>query len=212
MFFLKEDVFKLLIAIVVGGLIGAEREYRDKVAGFRTNIFICVGATFFTLISSKMGTGADPSRIAANIVSGVGFLGAGAILREKGQVVGLTTAATIWLTAAMGMGVAVGEYYLVGATTAIMLAVLLLFPYVEGAIGRWREARTYLIIMTHGHDAVAFVTELTEASRLRTWGVLRTKQGDHTRLRVNVAGRPAAHAQFNQALFDSEKVSEYRVF
>jgi len=73
-----EDVIKLLLAILIGGLIGAEREFRDKAAGFRTIIFICVGATLFTLFSLKLGGDEDPVRIAANIVSGVGFLGAGA--------------------------------------------------------------------------------------------------------------------------------------
>ncbi len=100
---LWEDVARLLFAVLVGGLIGAEREYRDKVAGFRTIIFICLGATLFTLFSVKLGGAGDPARIAANIVSGVGFLGAGAILRSGERVTGLTTAASIWTTAAIGL-------------------------------------------------------------------------------------------------------------
>ena len=97
---LSEDIFKILLAIGIGGAIGLEREYRDKAAGFRTLIFICVGATLFAMLSSKLAGDRDPTRIAANIVSGVGFLGAGVILRDGGRVVGLTTAATIWLVAA----------------------------------------------------------------------------------------------------------------
>ncbi|MCX6025184.1 MAG: MgtC/SapB family protein, partial [Chloroflexi bacterium] len=99
-----EDIVKLLLAIFNGGLIGAEREFRDKAAGFGTLIFICVGATLFTMFSMRSRPSGDPSRVAANIVSGIAFLGAGVILREGGRIMGLTTASTIWLAAALGMG------------------------------------------------------------------------------------------------------------
>ncbi len=114
-----EDALRIVLALVAGGAIGLEREFRDKAAGFRTLIFICVGAALFTLLSAKLSGGSDGTRIAANIVSGVGFLGAGVILREGGRVVGLTTAAAIWLTAALGMALG-GGYYLVGG---LVLAV-----------------------------------------------------------------------------------------
>ena len=90
-----EDVVKLLLAMFIGGLIGAEREFRDKAAGFRTIIFITVGSTLFTILSPELGGDREPSRIAASIVTGVGFLGAGAILQGKERVIGLTTASTI---------------------------------------------------------------------------------------------------------------------
>ena len=91
-----EFLIKLGAALLVGGLVGAEREYRDKAAGFRTIIFITVGATLFTMFSTVIaGEENDPARIASNIVTGIGFLGAGAIMRESGRVAGLTTAATI---------------------------------------------------------------------------------------------------------------------
>ena len=94
MLFQPEDLLKLLLAVLAGGLIGSEREYRDKAAGFRTLIFICVGATLFTILSYSMATAGDPNRIAAGTVTGVGFLGAGVIMRDKGRVIGLTTAPT----------------------------------------------------------------------------------------------------------------------
>jgi putative Mg2+ transporter-C (MgtC) family protein len=104
MYLSMEDVVKIILAVAAGGLIGLEREFRDKAAGFRTLIFICMGAALFTIFSARLAGTNDPTRIAANIVSGVGFLGAGVILREGGRVIGLTTAATIWLTAALGIG------------------------------------------------------------------------------------------------------------
>src|SRR5512138_2976902 len=123
-----EDILKICLALVAGGLIGIEREFRDKAAGFRTLIFICVGAALFTIFSTKLAGDRDPTRIAANIVSGVGFLGAGVILRDGGRVIGLTTAATIWLTAALGMGIGGGEYLLVAIGVVITLVVLWVFP------------------------------------------------------------------------------------
>jgi putative Mg2+ transporter-C (MgtC) family protein len=99
------DLLKLLFACLAGGLIGVEREFRDKSAGFRTLILICLGATLFTMMSPRFAAIGDPGRIAAGIVSGIGFLGAGVILRDRGRIMGLTTAATIWMTAAIGMAI-----------------------------------------------------------------------------------------------------------
>src|SRR2546428_10596778 len=95
---------KLLLAALLGGIIGVEREIRDKPAGLRTNILICVGSTLFMSISTKVAQllGGDPTRIAAQIISGIGFLGAGAVLHSHGFVLGLTTAATIWVVAGVG--------------------------------------------------------------------------------------------------------------
>src|SRR5438552_15009551 len=103
---------KLLLAAMLGGIIGIEREIRDKPAGLRTNILICVGSTLFMSISTKVSEllGGDPTRIAAQIISGIGFLGAGAVLHSHGFVLGLTTAATIWVVAGVGMALGSGNY------------------------------------------------------------------------------------------------------
>lgn len=94
-----ENLIRLSMAVLVGGLIGAEREFQDKAAGFRTIILITIGSALFTMFSMSMDPGFTRTRIAANIVTGIGFLGTGAIIRESGQIAGLTTAATIWLSA-----------------------------------------------------------------------------------------------------------------
>ena len=105
---LTEDITKLLLAVVVGGIIGAEREVRSRAAGFRTIILICVGSTLFTMISMKIGGAANPDRIASNIITGIGFIGAGVIFHGQGHVSGITTAATIWIAAALGMSIGGG--------------------------------------------------------------------------------------------------------
>src|SRR5574339_1312479 len=128
---LTENLIKLGMAVLLGGLVGAEREFQDKAAGFRTIILITVGSLLFTLFSMSMDPGFTRTRIAANIVTGIGFLGAGAIVREHGRIGGLTTAATIWLSAALGMGIGAGELAFVSITTLAVLFVLLIFPRLE---------------------------------------------------------------------------------
>src|SRR5205823_10496477 len=106
-----ELIQRLLLAAVIGGLIGAERELRRKSAGFRTNILIGLGAAIFTVCSMTLAPGpSDPTRIAAQIVTGIGFLGAGAILHSRDGVHGLTTAATVWVNAALGVAAGGGQF------------------------------------------------------------------------------------------------------
>jgi putative Mg2+ transporter-C (MgtC) family protein len=144
---LTENLIKVGMAVLVGGIIGAEREYQDKAAGFRTIILITLGSTLFTIFSLMLDPGNTQTRIAANIVTGIGFLGAGAIVRDGGRVAGLTTAATIWLAAALGMGIGAGELTFVLASTAVTIFVLIVFPRFELRIDRIREARSYRIVL-----------------------------------------------------------------
>ena len=133
-----ELIQRLLLAAALGGALGFERELRQKSAGLRTNILIAIGAALFTLMSYKLGggTGADPGRIAAQIVTGIGFLGAGAIIRRDGDVHGLTTAATIWVNAAVGVAAGGGEFHLALIATGVTLGALLLLSPIEKIIDR----------------------------------------------------------------------------
>ena len=130
----SELIKRLLLAGVIGGLVGAEREMRHKPAGFRTNILIALGCAVFTIVSMTLSP-ANPDRIAANIVTGVGFLGAGAIMRNpRGGVHGVTTAATVWVNAALGTSAGAGLYALAIIATAITLAVLAILGRIENAV------------------------------------------------------------------------------
>ena len=128
-----ELTIRLLLAALLGGIIGAEREWRNKEAGLRTNILITIGSALFTLMSIELTDGrtGDTSRVAAQIVTGIGFLGAGAIMRTNGGIQGLTTAATIWVNAAVGVAAGGGEYHLAVIATLITLAVLLVLQPIE---------------------------------------------------------------------------------
>ena len=123
-----EMVLRLLLAAALGAIIGYQRERAGKPAGLRTHILICVGAAIFTIASLYgFGAGADPARVAAGIVAGIGFLGAGAIIRTgEGIVAGLTTAATIWVVAGIGLAVGAGLYLVSAVATGVILIVLFL--------------------------------------------------------------------------------------
>jgi putative Mg2+ transporter-C (MgtC) family protein len=132
-----ELIQRLLLAAFLGGLLGAEREFRQKSAGFRTNILIAMGSAIFTIASLTIAPErADPARIAAQIVTGIGFLGAGAILRTENRVHGLTTAATVWVNAALGIAAGAGQYRLAALGGAITLVVLLILLPIERAFER----------------------------------------------------------------------------
>ncbi|HNS00559.1 MAG TPA: MgtC/SapB family protein [Planctomycetota bacterium] len=131
---------RLGTAIFAGGLIGFEREVRGKAVGMRTNILICLGACLLMIISQEItktaGARGDPSRIAAQVVTGIGFLGAGAIIRSQLHVSGLTTAATIWALAALGLVIGAGYYWLSVLGMLLIFLTLTLVPYVERAVRR----------------------------------------------------------------------------
>jgi putative Mg2+ transporter-C (MgtC) family protein len=150
-----ELALRLLGAAVVGALIGFERELRDQPAGFRTHILVALGSCVFTVISAY-GFGAlvgdrpyvrlDPSRIAAQIVTGIGFLGAGVIFRQGLTVRGLTTAASLWVTAALGMAVGAGAYIVAAAGTAVALLTIVALRPVRRAVRGLRSEQEELIL------------------------------------------------------------------
>src|SRR2546427_1912373 len=149
---------KLLLAAVLGGVIGLERELRDKPAGLRTNILICVGSTLFMSISTKVAEvlGGDPTRIAAQIISGIGFLGAGVVLHSHGFVLGLTTAATIWVVAGVGMALGSGMYLVALFATAMSLLTLYFLSFVEDRI-QGRRSYSYALVVSNLNQALASI-------------------------------------------------------
>ena len=134
----QEIVFKLLLAAFISGIIGIEREISNRPAGFRTHMLVTLGATLIMLISVDVFADSDPGRLAAQVVSGIGFLGAGTIMRTGNNIVGLTTAASLWVCA--GIGLAIGAGYYVGAiaTTVIILIILMSTGLLERTILRKR--------------------------------------------------------------------------
>lgn len=141
--FVYDDLIKLLVSLLAGAIIGFEREMHNKSAGFRTITLITVGSTLFTMLSLQLD---QEARVAAQIVSGIGFLGAGVILFSEGKVKGLTTAASVWVAAAIGMAIGMGQFALAGYTGLMVLVVLWFFVRIDIWLNkRGREIRTYRI-------------------------------------------------------------------
>lgn len=117
------QILPLIISVILGGIVGLERELTEKPAGLRTHMLVSLGSCLFTIIS-VYDFQMDPARIAAGIVAGIGFIGAGAVLSERDKVTGLTTAASLWVTAAIGLSTGVGNYALAIVTTTLVAAIL----------------------------------------------------------------------------------------
>jgi putative Mg2+ transporter-C (MgtC) family protein len=208
--FIPEEVIKLALAVLVGGLIGLEREFRDKSAGFRTIIFITVGSTLFTLFSLNLGNETNPTRIAANIVTGIGFLGAGAIMRDGSKVAGLTTAAVIWLAASLGMGLGGGRYLLVGIATAGVLAVLWVFPAFERWVDNIRETRDYELALPLESKMVEQLPKIFAEFALKIAGQTEYKIGNTIRLTLHTFGKPDNHKKLVKRLMKEKEIVELR--
>ena len=143
MAFSQGTTLRLLMACAMGGVVGLEREWRHKASGLRTNMLICMGAALFTMLSLVIAGDAGPNRgqIASNIVQGIGFLGAGLILHTRSRVLGLTSAATVWVVAAIGMACGAGLYAGAAVSTAIVFCALRFIGLMEGRSG-WRGVPT----------------------------------------------------------------------
>ena len=161
--FHSETALQLLFSFIIGTAIGIEREYRSKAAGLRTMIMICLGSTIFTELSIEIGGTED--RIASNIITGIGFLGAGVIFKDGLSISGITTATTIWITAALGMAVGAGQYFIAFVGCIAILIVLLLFDYIQQLIAHLHHERTYKI--TTREDATFAPEFEKEVERLK---------------------------------------------
>lgn len=167
---------RILLAALFGAILGMERELRNKPAGLRTNIFICIGSALFTLLSTEMARrfGGDPVRIAAQLITGIGFIGAGAIIRERGSVVGLTTAALIFVNASIGMATGAGMFGTAGFVTLVALAALVGLGWFEERFTPRHELMNYRLtaqsldqVMPQAQAALAEMRVALERVRIR---------------------------------------------
>src|SRR5215216_7833669 len=186
---------RLLLAAVLGGAIGAERELNDQAAGLRTHMLLTIGACLFTLISAygfegAPGTGTDPSRIAAQIVTGIGFLGGGAIVRHGLTVKGLTTAASIWATASVGVAVGAGDYVLGVGGAALVVGTLVGLRRVSATLQRWGVSREEFMLATRPGFDVERIVEAVRRERVELRGLDREAGKDEDRVLLVVKLRP----------------------
>ncbi|GEN77583.1 MgtC/SapB family protein [Chryseobacterium hagamense] len=204
---IQNELLLIFISVVLGILIGAEREYRNKSAGLRTFILICFGSCLFTVLSIKIGID-DPDRIAANIITGIGFLGAGVIFKENNKIDGITTATTIWATASIGMAVGSGYVYLAVLGTLLVLVILSSLTYFEKLIDREHKVREYKITVAGYHD-FAYCEKMFRENHLR---FIISKQkytgGNLTGLWI-VTGKSIHHHVLLENLIRDERIISY---
>ena len=212
--FRLELMLQVGLATLLGGAIGLERELGGKPAGLRTNILICIGSVLYTHLSIAMlsaiagggGTGTDPTRVAGQIVTGVGFIGAGTILHARGAVVGLTSAATIWVVAAIGVALGSG-YYLEGiATTLVVLVVLAGLGRVELLVERQAMRSTITIHAHPGPTVLEDLEGLVRRAGLEINAVSSRQENVDLVIEFNIRGSKRLHDQVMITLVHHEHV------
>jgi len=202
-------LLKILLAALLGGIIGLERELAHKEAGLRTNILISMGAALFTVLSMEIArgvSGSDPARVAAQIVTGVGFLGAGAIIQARFAVHGLTTAATIWTMAAIGMTVGVGRYFVAFMVTLAVVVILTLFRTLATRLQPGTRDTAYRI---HTKDDPGILMEIKKTIHeqgIRTASLKLHRRREAYELEVLLRASHAKHRGFLEAVLQLEGV------
>ena len=204
----NDIIIRLLLALAVGGALGMERELRSKSAGFRTLILICLGACLFTIFSQLIGTD-SPSRIASNIVVGIGFVGAGIIYKSGNRVNGVTTASSIWVTAALGMGIGAGYDMIAIAGCVITLIVLFVFTYLEHYIDRVNQVRNYKITYPYEESNQHKYEDILKGYGLKIRNRQQRKQNNIIEGYWLVQGRESKHHRFIETILHDEAVSEF---
>ena len=204
----EEYVIRILLAALVGGLVGIEREFRDKSAGFRTMILIGVGSALFTILADVIGAPfEDSARIASSVVSGVGFLGAGVIIKDGSKIRGLTTAASIWLVASLGMGMGAGEIELALAVTAIILTVLWVLPPIERRIDSLHEFLEFSLTIKNDDAHEAEILGLLADSGVKVVHIDRARDNkSERRLTLNAKTNPKDHEKASKLLINHPKI------
>ncbi|HEY6068544.1 MAG TPA: MgtC/SapB family protein [Gaiellaceae bacterium] len=217
-----ESLLRLSLAAVLGGMIGAERELRDREAGLRTHLLVSLGSALFTIVGAYgfhafLNSGAsvvraDPTRIAAQIVTGIGFLGAGAIIRHGLSVRGLTTAATLWVVAAVGMAAGAGYYSVAAITTALVLIALYplrILAYL--IIRRFRVEDGRLLVELPAGQTPGAVIDAVERTGARIESIDVSTEGDRRRVELDVElPRDTVAAALVATVADIEHVAEVR--
>jgi putative Mg2+ transporter-C (MgtC) family protein len=207
---IPQDLFlKLLLSILVGGIIGAEREYRSKSAGFRTLTLICMGAMLFTLFSQLIGKPGSPDRIASNVVVGIGFVGAGVVFKYDSGVQGITTAAIIWLTAALGMGIGAGYHLVSLIACSLTMLVLFLFSKLEKWIDRANQIRNYKIVWEYQYETLNRYEDRFRDCHLRFKRGKQTKAADEITGEWIAQGSEKKHRHFIHTVLHDSSVRSF---
>jgi putative Mg2+ transporter-C (MgtC) family protein len=187
--FVATSLARLVLAAILGGLIGLERELKHRPAGLRTNMFICFGAAMFTVLSSQLaGVPSDAARITAQIIPGIGFIGAGSILHNRGLTTGLTTAATLFVVASVGMAAGGGLYVTAAFSTVVVLIVLFALGHMERTFNLKTLLTCYEVTGASVDEISQEVNRVLEHKHRMMQNVVSGSTAQHVRLQFDVAG------------------------
>jgi putative Mg2+ transporter-C (MgtC) family protein len=199
------DLIKVALAVVCGGILGMERQYKNKTAGFRTIILICLGSAIFTMVAQHAGQVAN-----LNIVTGVGFIGAGVIFKDNIAVSGLTTAAVIWISAAIGMADGAGNYMLALVSTLVTLTVLVLFNILEVYIDKVHHDKLFVIVFSNAeYGNLDNVLQIIKTNQLTSRIMKISKVEGYLQLAILVTGHRLNISQLNQVLLQMPEVRSF---
>ena len=203
--FLSEAVLRLVLAAVLGGAIGLQRELSHKAAGLRTHMFMCFGSAMYTILSFKLASvyPGDHTRIAAQIIPGIGFIGAGSILHARGAVTGLTTAATVFVVASIGMAVGGGQYLAAIFATLLILICLSALGVLEERFSLKSQLMTYEALGPNGEAIIAAANQILEDERKDMQSVHVSRSGDAYRILFKVDATRREHDALMQRLRQS---------
>lgn len=207
-FYANDDFIKILASTIVGSLIGLEREYRSKSAGLRTFTLISIGCTIFTILSEKMGVKSSPDRIAANVITGIGFLGAGVIFKMDDRVKGLTTATIIWVTASLGMSIGDGHILLSFFGTIVVYLVLGLFVKLEVIMEKYSRTKNYRIVCDYSPETYKKLGTIFEQCDLTAKPEKQTITKQLLISNWSVRGRVSKHDKLVKKLMGDNDIKE----
>lgn len=204
------EIITVLISIFCGSLLGIEREYHNKSAGFRTVILICLGSTIFTMVSRKMGVSGSDDRIAANIITGIGFIGAGVIFKNSFSVTGLTTASVIWISSAVGMMIGIKEYQLAVVITFFVLIILSVFVYVETMIDIINHKRLFTLVFQDTEIVnLEKVEKMIISKKLKSRRKQVSKRNGKLVVTLEVYGNKKRIKRINEVLLSIEEIVQF---
>jgi putative Mg2+ transporter-C (MgtC) family protein len=204
-----EIILKLLLAILIGGVIGAEREYQNKSAGFRTMMLISMGSALFTIISMDIDQTNSPDRIASNIVTGIGFVGAGVIFKGDTGINGITTAATIWVTAALGMGIGAGYEWMSIVGCAMLMPILYAFTFVEKWLDKLNKLHVYKIVCPYREEVLEEFEKRFKAHRLKSERGVFRREGNNFSATWNVQGPEKNHRVLIHEILEDPSIKSF---
>jgi len=210
---LSATMARLAVAAILGGIIGLERQLRHKPAGLRTNMFICFGSAMFTVLSGQLAgnLGGDHTRVAAQIIPGIGFIGAGSILHSRGSTQGLTTAATVFVVASVGMAAGGGLYITAVFATGVILIALALLGQFEKRLSLRSMRYTFEVTGTNTEAALNELSKVLDAAELAMEEVNAVSSDGSSRVVFSLKCVKAQEEELNVALHESSVFSSVRM-